>query len=395
MRRLRENPGRPGTPLAPLQALRRPAQARQTTHWFLRLQDFSDRLRRWLEEKRHWRPSVREFALGWVREGLRPRAITRDLDWGVKVPLEGAAGKVIYVWFDAPIGYVSFTREWASGRGEEAAWKRYWQDPEAEVVHFIGKDNTPFHAVTWPAMLMGVGGYNLPAAVVANEYLNFGAGKFSKSRGNVVRLDRFCEVFGPDRLRFYLTAVAPETQDSEFTFEDFAARVNAELVNVIGNFIYRTLSFASRYFGGRAPEEAPSPAALERIASARREAEAAFSGYRFPRPWAPCWNWPATATASSTRPAPGKPAGKTPPGPPPTSPPPWNSPWRSPSSSTPSPPRPPAGCSGCSAGRPPTPRAGSTGRWAASGSSGAHWAARRYPSSAWVTRNSPRWWIPL
>lgn len=256
-------------------------RAATTTHWFLRLPAFSERLREWLTSKADWRASVREFALGWVREGLRERAITRDLDWGVKVPLEGADGKVIYVWFDAPIGYVSFTQEWAARQCRPEAWKAYWQSQDGSIVHFIGKDNTPFHAVTWPAMLMGMGDYQLPAHVVANEYLNFGESKFSKSRGNVVRLDRFCEVFGSDALRFYLTAVAPETQDSVFTFEDFKERVNAELVNIVGNFMYRTVSFAARYFDGRPPDAAPLPAVMAQVAAAREQAAAGIEGFRF------------------------------------------------------------------------------------------------------------------
>lgn len=256
-------------------------EVRTSSHWFLRLPDFSKRLKEWLEAKKDWRASVREFALGWVKEGLRPRAITRDLKWGVQVPLPNTEGKVIYVWFDAPIGYLSFTREWAQRVGRPEAWQSYWQDSGSQVVHFIGKDNTPFHAVTWPAMLMGLDQYNLPAYVVANEYLNFGEGKFSKSRGNIVRLERFCEVFGADRLRYYLTAVAPETQDSVFTFEDFLERVNAELVNVIGNFIYRTVSFAAKYFESRVPEEAPAAAVLERVATAKHEFAGMVESFRF------------------------------------------------------------------------------------------------------------------
>ncbi|MBN1808678.1 MAG: methionine--tRNA ligase [Planctomycetes bacterium] len=254
---------------------------RSTTHYFLKLQDFSGRLRSWLTAAEGWRDSVRNFALGWIDEGLHERAITRDLDWGVPVPLDEASGKVLYVWFDAPIGYISFSRQWAAGRGLPDLWRGYWQNPDAEIVHFIGKDNIPFHAITWPAMLMGVGGYNLPSVVVANEYLNFGENKFSKSRGNVIRLDAFSRVFGPDRLRFYLAATAPETQDSEFTWDDFAERVNAELVNVIGNFIYRTLSFASKYFHHAVPDAPLSAPVMAEIAASASDIDSLVERFRF------------------------------------------------------------------------------------------------------------------
>jgi methionyl-tRNA synthetase len=256
-------------------------EIRETTHYFLRLQDFSDRLKEWLQSKEGWRDSVKNFALGWIEEGLRERAITRDLDWGVPVPLKEAKGKVLYVWFDAPIGYLSFTQEWAERIGKPDLWREYWQNESTPIVHFIGKDNTPFHAITWPAMLMGVGEYSLPSVVVANEYLNFGSSKFSKSRGNIVRLDRFAEVFGADRLRFYLTSVAPETQDSDFTFEDFAERVNAELVNVVGNFIYRTISFAAKYFDRKTPQATVPGEIMTAIGAAAREVDELIESFHF------------------------------------------------------------------------------------------------------------------
>ncbi len=238
------------------------AEVRPTTHWFLKLGDFQKKLGEWLDAHPEWRENVRQGARGWLREGLRSRAITRDLDWGVPLPLEDpdAEGKVLYVWFDAPIGYLTNTVQWARDQKKPEDWKRWWQSEECAVIHFIGKDNIPFHAITWPAMLMGVGEYSLPQEVVANEYLNFQGGKFSKSKGNLIAVEDILRQFPPDPLRYYLTAVAPESSDADFTWEDFQARVNSELADILGNFVHRSLSFAAKYFDGKIPE-AGKPAA--------------------------------------------------------------------------------------------------------------------------------------
>ena len=243
-------------------------QVRETTHWFLRLDQLSDRLQAWLESKRDpvsaeasWRPSVLNFALGQVAAGLRERPMTRDLDWGVPVPLDDpeAAGKVLYVWFDAPIGYVSFTASLCADRdGDWTAYTRWWKDPACRIVHFIGEDNTVFHALTWPAMLMADGTYQLPHNVVANSYLNIRfpghqEEKISKSRGRAIWIEDYLAQFDPDPLRYYLTAVAPETQRTAFDVDDFLARNNTELLAALGNFVNRTMTFVHRYFDGRMP----------------------------------------------------------------------------------------------------------------------------------------------
>lgn len=234
---------------------------RDSLHWFLRLDLFQEKLAAWLEAKSDWRPNTRGTALGWLREGLRARCVTRDTEWGVEIPVddEDRHGKRIYVWFDAPIGYVTNTRVWAERQGRPADWERYWKSPDTRIVHFIGKDNIPFHAIIFPAMLAGQGDFTLPDAVVANEYLNFlragevAAVKFSKSRGTVVEVGSFVETYGADRLRYYLTAIAPEGADAEFSWIDFLHRTNGELADVLGNFIHRSLSFAAKNFAARVP----------------------------------------------------------------------------------------------------------------------------------------------
>lgn len=273
---------------------------RETTHWYLRLNDFEDRLREWLESKRTggehgpaWRESVLNFTLGHVRQGLPERAMTRDLDWGVPVPLDDpdAEGKVLYVWFDAPIGYVSFTAVHCerNGGGPED-FTGWWKDPDTRIVHFIGEDNTVFHALIWPAMLMAEGSFELPWQVVANSFLNirFPGGeeeKISKSRGNAVWIEDYLRSFDPDPLRYYLTVIAPETQRTTFDLDDFVARNNGELLNALGNFIHRTLTFAERYHDGRVPEpgerSAPDHEQLAAIAETAQRTTDAFESFRF------------------------------------------------------------------------------------------------------------------
>ncbi|MCK4303457.1 MAG: methionine--tRNA ligase [Candidatus Eisenbacteria sp.] len=235
---------------------------KESVHWFLCLDHFQGDLLTWIESKADWRPNTLGGAMSWLREGLRPRCVTRDTDWGVPIPLDDpeAKGKCIYVWFDAPIGYVTNTKVWAERQGTPEAWKDYWQDPASRIVHFIGKDNIPFHTIIFPAMMQGQGDYIRPDVVVANEYLQFkrageqAAEKLSKSRGLVIEVASFVETFGADRLRYYLTAVAPETSDSEFSWSDFLHRTNGEAADVLGNFVHRTLSFGTKVFEGRVPK---------------------------------------------------------------------------------------------------------------------------------------------
>ncbi len=244
-------------------------ERRRTTHWHLQLKEFEQRLAEWLESKREaregapaWRETVLNFTLGQIKQGLPERAMTRDLEWGVPVPLDDpeAAGKVLYVWFDAPIGYVSFTAALCERReGDWRGYERWWKNPESRITHFIGEDNTVFHALIWPAMLMAEGSYSLPWQVVANSFLNIQLPgkeeeKLSKSRGNAIWIEEYLEHFDPDPLRYYLTAVAPENQRTAFVVDDFIARNNGELVNALGNFINRTLTFTMRYFDGVVPD---------------------------------------------------------------------------------------------------------------------------------------------
>ncbi len=256
-------------------------ERRPTRHWFFRLDRYAEPLRKWLAEKTHWRDNVRRFAENFIAQGLRPRSITRDLPWGVPVPLTEAAGKVLYVWFDAPIGYVSFTKELLWDRGDPTGWERWWKDPATRVIHFIGKDNIVFHAVIWPAMLIGHGGYALPAEIPANEFLTLAAGKFSKSAGRGFRLDEALADWPADAIRWYLTAIAPETKDSAFAPEDLVARADEDLADVIGNFAQRALAFVERYLGGKVPAESALDELRAAARAARDEAGRALREFRF------------------------------------------------------------------------------------------------------------------
>ncbi len=226
---------------------------RETKHFFLSLGRFQDQLRAWLDTKTTWKDNVRNFCYGWLNEGLEDRAVTRDLSWGVKVPVEGYEDKVLYVWFDAPIGYISSTKEWAQKKGEPDLWREYWQKEDTELIHFIGKDNIVFHAIVWPAVLMGVGGYVLPSEIPANEFLNLEGRKLSTSRNYAVWLGEYLDKFPPDPLRYCLAVNAPETKDSDFSWRDFQARNNNELADILGNFVHRSLTFVQRFFDGRVP----------------------------------------------------------------------------------------------------------------------------------------------
>ncbi|HPE85874.1 MAG TPA: methionine--tRNA ligase, partial [Bacteroidales bacterium] len=224
---------------------------RETRHWYLPLDQYETWLREWIiEEHKEWKPNVYGQCKSWIDAGLQPRAVTRDLDWGVKVPLEDAEGKVLYVWFDAPIGYISATREFT------ADWEKYWKDPETRMIHFIGKDNIVFHCIIFPSMLKAEGSYIFPDNVPANEFLNLEGDKISTSRNWAVWLHEYLTDFPgkQDVLRYVLTANAPETKDNDFTWRDFQARNNNELLAVFGNFVNRTLVLTHKYFGGVVPE---------------------------------------------------------------------------------------------------------------------------------------------
>jgi methionyl-tRNA synthetase len=236
---------------------------RETEHFFLDLPQFSDALRDWIQDQEHWRPNVRNWALGMIREGLQGRPITRDLDWGIPVPVEGWDDKVLYVWFEAVIGYLSASIEWADNRGEPDAWQEWWYNPAARGVYFMGKDNIPFHAVIWPAILLGTQGLyagdsdkqlNLPYDIPANEHLTLEGRPMSTSRNWAVWLPDYLARFDPDPLRYYLTIAAPEGRDADFSWSEFVRRNNDELVATWGNLANRVLNFAYSRFNGRVPD---------------------------------------------------------------------------------------------------------------------------------------------
>jgi len=226
-----------------------------TKHWYLPLDKYEKWLREWIVEghKNDWKTNVLGQVKSWLDDGLKPRAVTRDLDWGIPVPVEGAEGKVLYVWFDAPIGYISSTKEWAAREGKD--WEPYWKDTNTKLIHFIGKDNIVFHCIIFPAMLKAEGSYILPENVPANEFLNLEGNKISTSKNWAVWLHEYLEDF-PDKqdvLRYALTANAPETKDNDFTWKDFQARNNNELVAIFGNFINRVVVLTNKYYNGIVP----------------------------------------------------------------------------------------------------------------------------------------------
>ncbi|WP_313806202.1 methionine--tRNA ligase [Flavobacterium sp.] len=229
---------------------------KSTKHWFLPLDQYDTFLRQWILEghKNDWKPNVYGQVKSWLEDGLRPRAVTRDLDWGIDVPVEGAEGKKLYVWFDAPIGYISSTKEWAAREGKD--WEPYWKSEDTKLVHFIGKDNIVFHCVIFPAMLKAEGSYILPDNVPANEFLNLEGNKLSTSKNWAVWLHEYLLDFPEkqDVLRYALTANAPETKDNDFTWKDFQARNNNELVAIFGNFINRVVVLTNKYYNGVIPQ---------------------------------------------------------------------------------------------------------------------------------------------
>ncbi|MBS0629181.1 MAG: methionine--tRNA ligase [Verrucomicrobia bacterium] len=258
-----------------------PLILKPTKHWFLRFDHFKDKLNDWIEQK-EWKPNVVNFAKSYIDE-LRPRAITRDSTWGVPIPLPETEGKVFYVWFDAPIGYISAARDWAEKTGDKEAWKKYWCDPKTKLVHFIGKDNIPFHAVFFPAMTMGQNApYKLVDELPANEFLNLEGRQFSKSDNWTIDLERFFIEFTADQIRYFLAANAPETQDSEFTWKEFQQRCNAELLGKFGNLANRTLVFAQKHCNGKVPQvhlETEDRQFLEKVKALVEEIKIAYNTF--------------------------------------------------------------------------------------------------------------------
>jgi methionyl-tRNA synthetase len=260
---------------------------KETKHWFLPLDRYENFLREWIlvGHKNDWKPNVYGQCKSWIDGGLEPRAVTRDLDWGIPVPIAGGEGKVLYVWFDAPIGYISSTKEWAEREGKD--WEPYWKDKRTKLVHFIGKDNIVFHCIIFPAILKAHGDYILPDNVPANEFLNLEGNKLSTSKNWAVWLHEYLEDFPDmqDVLRYTLTANAPETKDNDFTWKDFQARNNNELVAIFGNFINRVVVLTNKYYDGIVPEPATfSQLDTDTLAELRKMPETISSSlerYRF------------------------------------------------------------------------------------------------------------------
>ena len=262
---------------------------RKTKNWYLPLNEYQDWLKKWiLEGHKEWRPNVYGQCKSWLDMDLQPRAMTRDLDWGIPVPVKGAEGKVLYVWFDAPIGYISNTKELCEKEPERFGnWEKWWKDPETRLVHFIGKDNIVFHCIIFPTMLKAHGGYILPDNVPANEFLNLEDNKISTSRNWAVWLDEYLRDFPgkQDVLRYVLTANAPETKDNNFTWKDFQERNNSELVAIYGNFVNRALQLTKKYWGGVVPEcgalQEVDRKAIEEFKDVKDKMEALLDVFKF------------------------------------------------------------------------------------------------------------------
>jgi methionyl-tRNA synthetase len=262
-------------------------EMQSTKHWYFRLSEFQEKLQKWQDSKPDWKNNVREFCSGWFQEGLTDRPITRDIDWGVPVPLPDAEGKVLYVWFEAPIGYISSSVEWAEKQGQPEHWRDYWCDPNTRLIHFIGKDNIVFHAIVWPATLMAHGDFILPDHIPANEFLNIEGDKLSTSRNWAVWVDEYLDVFPPDPLRYYLEANAPENKDADFVWKDFQAHNNNELADVLGNLVNRCLSFTEKNFENKVPPalkpEESDGAVLAAIAQATQKIADALDKFQVRR----------------------------------------------------------------------------------------------------------------
>lgn len=256
---------------------------KETKNWYLPLNEYEDFLNEWIIEghKDDWKPNVYGQVKSWLNDGLKPRAMTRDLNWGVPVPLPGAEGKVLYVWFDAPIGYISFTKEWAAKNGKD--WKDYWQSENSDLVHFIGKDNIVFHCIIFPSMMKAHGDYIMPKNVPAFEFLNLENDKISTSRNWAVWAHEYVEDFPgqQDVLRYALLSSAPETKDNNFTWKDFQTKNNSELVNIFGNFINRVAVLINKFFEGKVPDGDINAPELEQISKSAIEIRNHLDNYEF------------------------------------------------------------------------------------------------------------------
>jgi methionyl-tRNA synthetase len=256
---------------------------KETKNWYLPLNEYEDFLNEWIIEghKDDWKPNVYGQVKSWLNDGLKPRAMTRDLNWGVPVPLPNAEGKVLYVWFDAPIGYISFTKEWAEKNGKD--WKDYWQNEESDLVHFIGKDNIVFHCIIFPAMMKAHGDFNMPKNVPAFEFLNLENDKISTSRNWAVWAHEYVEDFPgqQDVLRYALLSSAPETKDNNFTWKDFQTKNNSELVGIFGNFINRVAVLIHKYYDGVVPQGDVNTPELAEINKAAKEISGFLENYEF------------------------------------------------------------------------------------------------------------------
>ena len=270
-----------------------PPEVRETTHWYFPLGEYQKRLEEYVRDRDRqdgWKENVLNYCRSWFKDGLQDRAVTRDLDWGVKIPLSGYENKVLYVWFDAVLGYISSTKEWSNRIGKPDQWKHFWLDQGTKYVAFIGKDNIVFHCIVFPAMLMAWNDgredrYVLPDNVPANEFLNFEGQKFSKSRGWGIDVQDMLAKYPPDPVRYYLAVSLPEYRDSDFTWKDFQARNNNELADILGNFVNRTLAFTARTFDGVVPQRGPleeiDRAMLESVKKTPVVVAEHFEAYRF------------------------------------------------------------------------------------------------------------------
>lgn len=263
-----------------------PPVCKKTKHWYLPLDQYEGWLKTWvLEEHKNWKPNVYKQCKAWLDQGLQPRAVTRDLTWGVPVPLPAAIQKVLYVWFDAPIGYISATQAWAAAHGQD--WAPFWKDPQTKLIHFVGKDNIVFHCLIFPVMLKAHGGFLLPENIPANEFLNLAGDKISTSQNRAVWLHEYLADFKgkQDVLRYVLCSNAPENKDSDFTWQDFQARNNNELVATLGNFVNRTLVFVHKYFQGIVPPRTTltnlDQSVIEQIQQAPEQIGQAIEQYKF------------------------------------------------------------------------------------------------------------------
>lgn len=258
---------------------------KETQHWYMPLGEMQEKLASWIKTREDWKPNVMGQIKSWLQDGLNDRAATRDLNWGVPVPLEDADGKVLYVWFEAPIGYISATKEWAEKSNKPDAWEKYWKNDDAKLYHFIGKDNIVFHCIMFPIILMEHGNFILPENVPANEFLNLEGKKLSTSRGWAVWLHDYLESFESDYLRYALGVSLPESKDSDFSWKDFQNRINNELVAVLGNFVHRANSFIEKYADSTVPilkePQAIDVEMLEAITVQKQKIEHAFEHFRF------------------------------------------------------------------------------------------------------------------